>query len=97
MNAVAQTETTAVAEALPVNQATEISTAYLQLAFERTYKGTVGKTRGTRDEDILAQFLKRKNGTYQSDRLQNVFQGFCLALQSINNSSISFSDLKNAK
>jgi len=72
----------------------EIPLSYLQLAFERTYKGEVGKNPNTLDGLRFTQFAKRKNGTYQNDRLQNIFQGFCLALQSINDSSISFSDLK---
>lgn len=97
MNSVAQTETGAVSEALPVNQPAAISLAYLQLAFERTYKGDVGKNPSTLEGQALTQFATRKNGTYRSDRLQNIFQGFCLALQSINDSSIAFSDLKNGK
>jgi hypothetical protein len=72
----------------------EIAMSYLQLAFERTYKGEVGKHSGTSLNENYTQFSKRKNGTYANDRLQNIFQGFCLALQSINDSSISFSDLK---
>lgn len=98
MNSVDQTENTAVAGALPVTKPeAEISTAYLQLAFERTYKGQVGLAPNTLDGLRYTQFAKRKNGTYQNDRLQNIFQGFCLALQAINDSSISFSDLKNGK
>jgi hypothetical protein len=98
MNSVTRTETAAVTEASPVNQpAAEISLAYLQLAFERTYKGPVGLAPNAPEEQRHLQFSKRKNGTYQSDRLQNIFQGFCLAMQSINDSSIAFSDLKNGK
>ena len=76
-------------------QPKEISIAYLQMAFERSYKGDVGKRPSSLDALRYSQFDKRKNGTYQNDRLQNIFQGFCLALQSINNSSIAFSDIKN--
>lgn len=96
MNSVAETETTAVAEAVPVTKPeAEISIAYLQLAFERTYKGPVGTASAAGQQFV--QFAKRKNGTYQNDRLQNIFQGFCLAMQAINDSSIAFSDLKNGK
>jgi hypothetical protein len=88
------------AEAEPIRaEPKTIPLSYLQLAFERTYKGDVGKGNSSilgvdTPEQYAHQFSKRKNGTYKSDRLQNIFQGFCLALQSINDASISFSDVK---
>jgi hypothetical protein len=76
----------------------EISTEMLQLAFERTYKGKVGKAHLLKMDEATEreiQFQKRKNGSYASDRLQNIFDGFCIAMQAINDSTISFSDLKS--